>query len=134
MTTNKNVFFIKINEAFANNDTDFIAENITEDIQWTMIGTPTIRGKSEFLKAIAQVEKEGNMDVKINQIITHGNTAAVEGIMKVADRQGSTKTYAFCDLYKLNGFKNGKIKTLTSYIIETENHSHVSSLVRYDLG
>lgn len=57
------------------------------------------------------------MDLTIHTIITDGKSAAVNGEMKAPDG----KTYVFCDVYELSGFKNPKIKEITSYVIELKN-------------
>ncbi len=112
--TKKAKFLQKINEAFANNDTETIVENITEDICWTIIGDRKVQGKEAFTKAMKEMESEEPLILNISNIITHGASAAVNGTMKSADH----KTYAFCDVYKFGGLKNPKIKEITSYVVE----------------
>lgn len=54
--------------------------------------------------------------IEIKNIITHGDSAAVDGEMKSPDG----KRYAFCDVYKFSGFKDPKIKRMTSYVLPLE--------------
>ncbi|MGP4106454.1 hypothetical protein [Virgibacillus sp. L01] len=42
----------------------------------------------------------------------------MEGTVRVIDESGSLKLYAFCDIYRLNRFKDPKVKELTSYVME----------------
>ena len=57
-------------------------------------------------------------------IITHGNVALIQGTMHMQNEAGQKSTFAFCDVYKLDKFKNGKIKELTAYLIQL-NESNV---------
>ena len=53
--------------------------------------------------------------VTIDNIITHGNVASVNGTL--TEVQGAI--YGFCDVYAFTSFaKTAKIKTITSYLIE----------------
>lgn len=36
------VFFKRLNEAFTTGDTEFIATNSTDDVQWVIVGSKTI--------------------------------------------------------------------------------------------
>ncbi len=113
--TKKGKFLQKMNEAFAKSDTEYILQNVTDDIKWTVIGDQQIQGKDEFARALKEMEAEEPFEIDIHNIITHGDSAAVDGIMKSANG----KSYSFCDVYKFRGFKNPKIKEMTSYVIET---------------
>lgn len=115
-----NVFIREFNEAFVTGNTDFILANVTEDVKWTMIGDNTINGKDDVRKELEMMDGGKSSELTITTIITHGRTASVEGTMKLVDQSGEYKTYAFCDTYVLNKFKNGKIKELNSYVIEVK--------------
>lgn len=119
--TNNQEFFQRLNEAFAKSDTEYIIANAADDIVWNIIGDKIIRGKENFIKEIKSMESENPYELGISHTITHGKTAAVDGIMKMTDKSGNTKIYAFCDIYLLSGFKNGKIKEMTSYVVETDH-------------
>ncbi|WP_157911704.1 nuclear transport factor 2 family protein [Alteribacter populi] len=121
MSKNKE-FFGKINEAFANGDIDFIVDNVTEDIQWIMVGMSAIHGKGEFIKAMEMMEPEKVIEYTTTNMIVHGNTAAIEGKMKMMDKSGVAKSYGFCDIYRLDKFTNGKVQEMTSYAIELDKH------------
>lgn len=113
--TKKGKFLQKLNDAFAKSDIDFIADNVTDDIQWTMHGDFSIRGRTDFIDMLKKMEGEEPYELEISNIITHGDSAAVDGTIKMS---GNGSTYAFCDVYKLRGFKNPKIKAMTSYVVE----------------
>lgn len=63
-----------------------------------------------------KMASEEPYSIEIKNIITHGDSASVDGVMESPDG----KLYAFCDVYKFSGFKNTKIKKMTSYVIETK--------------
>lgn len=111
--TKKEKFLQKINEAFARSDIDFIIDNVAEDIEWTAVGDFTVKGKEEFIEALKEMVNNEPFELEIKNIITHGDSAAVDGEMKSPDG----KRYAFCDVYKFSGFKNPKIKKMTTYVI-----------------
>lgn len=115
--TKKGKFLEKINEAFAKNDINFILENVTEDIEWTAVGDFSIKGKEEFVEAMEKMASEEPFKLSIKNVITHGDSAAVDGVMHSPDGN----RYAFCDIYKLRGFKKPKIKKMTSYVVELDN-------------
>lgn len=111
-------FFQQINEAFFKGDVDFIFENITEHITWNMIGEQTLKGKAEVIEMMEPMRGMAAQSYHVNKLITHGNTAAIEGTMTVQNETGELANYAFCDIYKLDKFKNGKIKEITAFVIE----------------
>lgn len=111
----KGKFLKEFNKAFAKNDTDFIIKNVTDDIQWTVTGDVTVMGKEDFMQALKQMESDEPYEIDIKNIITHGDSASVNGEMKSADG----KIYAFCDVYS---FKDSLIKEMTSYVIELKEN------------
>lgn len=108
----------EFNIAFVKNDINFLIKNITEDVSWNIIGDKLIQGKENFAKAIGQMENSKVKEVHINNIITHGSTGAVNGLLILEDKH----SYSFCDIYNFkSASKNSKIKEITTYIIEIES-------------
>lgn len=104
-------FIRDFNISFAKNDTDAILKCMSEDIVWNMIGNKTLEGKDAVTEMLRTMEGEKARDLTIHTIITHGDTAAANGVMKF-----ERTTIAFCDIYKFSGHENtAKIKELTSY-------------------
>lgn len=114
--TKKEKLLQKINEAFAKSEIDYILENVTDDIEWTAMGDFSVKGKQQFIEAMKKMASDEPFKLDIKNIITHGDSAAVDGVMESPDG----KRFAFCDVYKLSGFKNPKIKKMTSYVVELE--------------
>ena len=101
------------NIAFARGDAGFILEHVAPDIVWHMVGDRTVRGMEQFAEALDEMKGSKATELHIHNIITHGNTAAADGILKFGQ-----KSYAFCDVYKFSGAaKTAKIKEITSYVI-----------------
>ena len=109
----KKAFLEQLNEAFAQNDVDFLAEHITDDISWTMVGDFTIKGKEAFINTLEEMKSNTPFELAINNIIIDDHSAGVEGTM--TSPEGTT--YAFCDIYTLSGSQHLKIQTLKSYVI-----------------
>ncbi len=114
--TKKEKLLQQVNEAFAKSNIDFILQNVTDDIEWTAVGDFSIQGEEEFVEALKKMANEEPFKLSIKNIITHGDSAAVDGVMQSA---GGNR-YAFCDIYKFRGFKNAKIKKITSYVVELD--------------
>ncbi len=117
MKTETQKMLLAFNEAFAKSDITFIEGRVTDDIRWHMIGDRIIDGKEQFLEALQDMAMDEPMKLTVDHIITHGKSAAVNGTMTVP---GSGTVVAFCDIYTFNGFKNPKIKEMTSYGIEVK--------------
>jgi ketosteroid isomerase-like protein len=120
LTNNKEEFIRKFNTAFENADTDFILDSLTDDLVWTIVGSDTRHGKSTFADELKKGEGARPPQLTIHNIITHGDSGVMNGIVKVFDPSGESKTYAVCDIYRFRGFKNPKIREITTYMIEVE--------------
>ncbi|GGF34353.1 hypothetical protein GCM10011339_23290 [Echinicola rosea] len=114
--TEKGKFLKKFNEAFAASDVNYIAAHVTDDIEWTIVGDKTLRGKAAFIEALEKMAVDTAGKAEIAQIITHGKEAAVRGaIIMPAEK---TRKFAFCDTYVFSGFKNPKISKMVSFVQE----------------
>lgn len=114
MKTKNQELLEKFNKAFAQNDTNFILRQVSENIKWTAIGDFSIEGKDAFQKTLESMTGDEPYELEVHKIITHGKDGAVNGIMRSKDG----KEYAFCDVYKFSGFKDPKISEMTSYVVE----------------
>ncbi|WP_173916833.1 nuclear transport factor 2 family protein [Halobacillus sp. Marseille-Q1614] len=111
----------RFNEAFGTGDTDFILENVTDNIVWRMAGETTIEGKDNVKEALESMNSDLHHELSFSNIITHGVTAAVNGTIHLTKEDGERTAFEFCDVYKFNKFKDGKIKELTSYVVEMKD-------------
>ena len=107
-------FLKEFNIAFAKGIVEFIAESITDDIIWNIIGDKKIEGKEKFTEELEKMKSEKATELIIDQILSHGKEGSTNGIMKMKNG----KKYAFSDFYKFKSAKGAKIKSITSYVIE----------------
>lgn len=112
----KEQFLRDLNKAFANSNIDYISKFVTDDIQWTMKGDDTIKGKNRFTNALTKMKSDEPFKLTIDDIIIHKNRGIVEGSMSSPDG----KTYAFCDIYSFTNSDVPMINKMTSYVITTE--------------
>jgi len=116
--TQREEFLRKFNDAFATNDIDYIVNQLTDDVVWDMVGDQKIIGKEKAREAMEQMGSDSMkvLNMHIDKCITHGREAAVNGTMKMLDK-GNEISFGFCDVYTFSGFKNAKIKAMTSYVV-----------------
>lgn len=110
----KREFLKDFNIAFAEGNLAFIAENITDNIIWTMIGDKQIEGKDAFLDEFEQMNQQKTAELTVSKIITHGREGSANGKIVMSDG----KTYAFSDVYEFQSAKGNSIKSITSYVIK----------------
>ncbi|MCG9972403.1 nuclear transport factor 2 family protein [Christiangramia crocea] len=109
-------FVKKINEAFAKCDTKFIADNVTDDIQWKIVGEKTISGRHAFENALGRMKLGGPMQITVVDFISGKDKTVVEGIVEIKIEPGKIKEYAFCDIYVFKDSDTTKFKELRTYI------------------
>lgn len=117
--------FIKsFNEAFAAKDVAFIADSVTGDVIWKMAGETVITGKQAVIDALENMDDGNSYELTLDSIIIHGTSASANGIMKSVSTSGKAQAYEFCDVYELNEPEGGKIKKMTSYVVEAAAVQH----------
>ncbi len=89
---------------------------LSDDIKWTIVGMPSINGKQNFIRAMEIMElwqssfkKENMLPDKVINIIAENDFVVVES-------KGQNEDSGNCDIYRI---KNGKIKEVTTYIVDT---------------
>lgn len=115
----KKFLLINLYKAVANHEDPFILENLADEIILNIIGAREVAGKQNVILTKNAFVEKGLKEIKINDAITHGNTAAVHGSFFFND----DLRIDFCDVYKFKGFgKNARIKEISSYLINSSNH------------
>ncbi|WP_394119979.1 nuclear transport factor 2 family protein [Planococcus donghaensis] len=120
MKTARNTdFFRRFNGAFFQGDRQFIEESIAEDIVWTMVGSEPIKGKQAFLDVAFGVD-DGYTDMEYTTelSLTNGREAALKGKMIRKGTGEVPKVYAYCDFYVLDVEEEGKVKEMTTFVVE----------------
>jgi hypothetical protein len=96
------------------NDQGFVTGNITDDVQWKLVGDREVSGKPNVLKALQQSRHNKVTELTIHTIVTHGYNGATEGVLHFKD---GTRI-AFCDVYQFRAStNNAPIKGITTYSI-----------------
>ena len=104
--------------AFVTNKIDHCLEWLTEDITIEMVGNKQIDGIDNVKKWWENYWNYQANHLRIINIITHGNTASINGTLHFNDHHD----IAFCHVLQFRGFgKNAKIKKITAYIIPSSN-------------
>lgn len=110
----KKAFLKEFNIAFAKGDSTFIAESVSDDLSWEIVGEKTIEGKIEFTEWLEGLGDHQVTEIHIKNILTHGRTGAVDGTLYMKDG----RCIQYCDLYHFTSAgKKAKIKSMTSYVI-----------------
>lgn len=119
--TDREIFLKKFNNAFVENDLNFIFDSVTNDVHWEMIGEPVITGKEALIEAMNKVKHSKEMTLHINSMLITEDVAAVDGSMTMKDSDDVEKKYTFCDLYKFSSSEENKIKEVRAFIIDVTN-------------
>lgn len=119
--TDREIFLKKFNNAFIENDLNFIFDSVTNDVHWEMIGEPVINGKEALIEAMNKVKHSREMTLNINSMLITEDAAAVDGSMTMKDSDDVEKKYTFCDLYKFSSSAENKIKEVRAFIIDVTN-------------
>src|SRR5690554_2636266 len=115
----KKILLIDLYKAVTTDDYDFILSNLGDEIRLNIVGDREITGKEDVVSTIREFVAKGLKEIKINDAITHGNTAAVHGVWIF----NNELRLAFCDVYRFKGFgKKAKIGEITSYLINPDCH------------
>lgn len=118
MKTKNHIFLEEFNEAFATGDTAHILESVTDDITWKIAGEEPVYGKEEVERLLHNMKAQGERDVKVERLFIHGRDAAANGTVTVTGEEDTETVYEFCDVYTFHQYKGGKIRKLTSYMVE----------------
>ena len=114
---NKEKLIRQFNEAFANSDTAFILDNMSEDIVWHLIGDRSIEGKEAVRQSLEEMEQVETLNMDLSGIVIQGETAAAHGSMRIKKSSGEIKSFGFADVYEFSGSGMSKIRKMTSYVI-----------------
>lgn len=100
--------------AFCERDEETILSMLTDDVRLAIVGEKTLEGKLSVVDTIV-LFVEGVSAITVDNIITHGDTAAVNGVIN----DDSGVTHAFCEIFKFEGHtKDANIKSIDSFVIE----------------
>lgn len=100
--------------AFAERNEEAIRSMLTDDVRLAIVGEETLDGRQSVVDSM-DLFLDGIAKITVNNIIPHGNKAAVNGVITADDGD----TYAFCEVFKFKGHsKDANITSIDSYVIE----------------
>jgi ketosteroid isomerase-like protein len=100
------------NFAFAGNDMDAFLSLCTEDVEWTMVGDSTVKGKRAIREWLKSMDP-GTPKIRVDQIVAEDDVAIACGSFVMKD-----VAYDFCDVYR---FKGDRIASLKAYVIKPKD-------------
>jgi ketosteroid isomerase-like protein len=103
-------------DAFRRSDHAAILSCLTDDVEWRIPGGFHVRGKEAFDGEIESPEFVGSPAIAVTRLIEDGDVVVAEGSARAQRRDGRSVTFAFCDVFEMQG---GKIRRLVSYLMET---------------
>ncbi len=107
---------LKFMSEYLKGNNDSFSYFLTDDIKWNIVGMPSIKGKSNFLRAMEMMELwQSTLSGEDSPAEIIKNIVA-ESDFVVVERAGKQNNSCSCDIYKI---KNGKIEELTTYIVDT---------------
>ena len=114
----KKKFLKDFNVAFAKGDSEFIIQNVSDDIRWIIYGDKQIEGKEKFTEEMNIMKHYVADELLIHSIVTQDKEGTVNGEMKMAG-----KVYAFCDVCTFVSKSKNTIREMKSYVIKIKNSS-----------
>jgi ketosteroid isomerase-like protein len=114
MTRNKRTIE-KYMDGFRRSDHAQILSCLTDDVEWLIPGSFHLVGKDAFDREIENPEFTGSPAITIERVIEEDDVVVAEGAVQARRRSGGTLHLVFCDVFVM---ENGKIKQLTSYLME----------------
>src|SRR5918994_7747643 len=94
----------KVNAAFAQNSVEGFLSFCADDVEFTMVGDKTVKGKEAIRQWMASMDAEPPR-ITIDRVIGEGEFVAAHGNVTMNDKTGKAVPYAFCDIYRFRGDK-----------------------------
>ncbi|MCH4823086.1 hypothetical protein ML462_07845 [Gramella lutea] len=111
----------QLNDAFANCDTVFLNNSVTDDIIWEIVGEKKIAGRKDFENSLDRMSHGGPTKIIVNEILSSGNRSVVEGIVEFFVEPGKKRKYAFCDVYIFSETEENKFNELRTYVAQLKH-------------
>jgi ketosteroid isomerase-like protein len=104
-------------EGFRRSDHAMVLSCLTNDVEWIIPGMFHIRGKDGFDKEIENEAFTGSPIIAVTRVTEENNVVLAEGSVRAQRKDGGVLHAVFCDAFEM---ENGKIKKLTSYLMEVK--------------
>ncbi|MDO9309516.1 MAG: nuclear transport factor 2 family protein [Deltaproteobacteria bacterium] len=104
-------------DGFRNTDRPRILSCLTDDVEWLIPGVFHVQGKDDFSRHIVDEEFVGQPLISVSRLTEEDNVVVAEGAVRAPKQDGTFLNLAFCDVFDM---RNGKIRRLVSYLMETK--------------
>lgn len=108
-------------DAFTVLNHEAILACLTDDLIWYIPGSFTLSGKEAFDKEIENENFTGRPMIEVIRMVEENDIVIAEGTVDCQMKAGDVLHLAFCDVFHM---QNGKIKQLTSYLMNTAASNH----------
>ena len=82
----------KVNAAFADNSVEGFLSFCADDVEWTMVGDKTVKGKDAIRKWMASMGPHEAPKFTVDTVIGEGDFVAAHGNMTMKDKDGKFLT------------------------------------------
>jgi uncharacterized protein len=117
MSTKNKEIIEKVNAAFAENSVEGFLSFCADDVEWTIAGDRTVKGKDAIRQWMASMTLQEPPTFTVDNLIAEGDLVAANGDMTMKDKDGKAVPYSYCDIYR---FRGDKIIELKSFVTKTE--------------
>jgi uncharacterized protein len=104
-------------QGFRTGDHYEILSCLTDDVEWLIPGAFHAHGKQAFDKEIENDDFVGLPEINVVRLVEENGVVVAEGSVRAKRRDGTIMVLAMCDVFDM---ESGKIKRLTSYLMETK--------------
>ncbi len=110
MSENHKAIIQEVNMAFTENNLEGFLAHCADNVEWTMVGAMTTKGKDGIRQQMTDMNSEPPKIIT-NNVIAEGEFATAYGDMTMKE-DGKTVSYYFCDIYRFQDDKIVELKTL----------------------
>jgi ketosteroid isomerase-like protein len=82
-----------------------------------MVGDTSVSGKGAIRQWMESMDNREPPKFSVDNVIADGDFAIAHGDMTMKEKDGSTGSYSYCDLYR---FRGDKIAELRAFVIKTK--------------
>lgn len=107
----------KMHDAIFIGDSEYLLNHLSEDVNLEIFGRITTQGLKEVMVVLETLKAIRTNDFIMDDLITHGLHAAMNGVYIILAENGVASTFAYSMFLKLDKFKNGKISRIKLYLV-----------------
>lgn len=117
----------KVNDAFSTGNTAAFVDLCADDVQWTIVGDQTLRGKEALREFMKSMEGHEPPKFSVDTLIAEGDSVMATGGMTMKEEPGCEGTYGYCDIYRFNG--DAQIAELRTFVVKLKDEDRETSAV-----